>query len=254
MAYVLITGASSGLGAEFAKQLAAEGRSLILVARREDKLKQLADELSNKHKVDIQVIIQDLTGARGARALIEQLDEAGFELEGLINNAGFGDRGRVTELPLDRQLAMIDLNVTCLMALTWHVMPRIKDKSGAFLINVASTAAFQPGPYLAVYYASKAFVLSFTEALHEEYRGCRVKISALCPGPTETEFAKEANMEDLTLFKKGVVMSAEDVVSTSLKKRDNAVVIPGFLNLIMMVMGKVSPRAITRWVVARLQK
>ena len=191
--------------------------------------------------------------AGAAQALVSELDTRGISLGGLINNAGFGDRGGFQALSLQRQLDMIQVNVTALVDLTWRLLPGLKSRPNSFVINVASTAAFQAGPNMAVYYASKAFVLSFSEALHEELKGEGVAVSALCPGATDSEFASEANMTNTLLFKAGT-MTPQAVVSKALAGRRKAIVIPGWKNLITVWLGKVSPRAVTRKLAGLLQR
>lgn len=252
MAYTLITGASSGIGEAFAKQLAAQKQNLILVARREERLQKLAGELKDAHGIEAQVVAADLASNAGVDALVAQVSEQGWALNGLINNAGFGDHGLFDELSLERQLNMIQLNVTSLVSLTYQLLPNLKQQSDSFIINVSSTAAFQGGPKMAVYYASKAFVLPFSEALHEELKG-QVKVSALCPGATATEFADEAHVGDTLLFKAGT-FTADKVASISLSKRHRAIVIPGLRYLLMIWLGKWSPRLVTRRIAARLQQ
>ena len=250
---VLVTGASAGIGEEFARQLAAEGQHLVLVARRLDRLEALASELKARHNIEVACIASDLAVAGAAQALVSELDTRGITLGGLINNAGFGDRGGFQALSLQRQLDMIQVNVTALVDLTWRLLPALKSRPNSFVINVASTAAFQAGPNMAVYYASKAFVLSFSEALHEELKGEGVAVSALCPGATDSEFASEANMTNTLLFKAGT-MPPQAVVSKALAGRRKAIVIPGWKNLITVWLGKVSPRAVTRKLAGLLQR
>ncbi|MDX1757185.1 MAG: SDR family oxidoreductase [Marinobacter sp.] len=252
MAYVVLTGASAGIGEVFAHQLASQHQDLILVARREERLQALAGELAERYGVTAQVVKADLADADGASELARTIKAAGWAVCGLVNNAGFGDRGEFDQLPLERQLAMIQVNVSSLVALTWHLLPLLKAQAGSFVINVASTAAFQAGPKMAIYYASKAFVLSFSEALHEELKDAGVAVSALCPGATESEFASEANLTGTKLFS-GSVMPAEQVVRKSLARRRSAIVIPGLMNLLMVWSGKLSPRWITRRIAGWLQ-
>ena len=251
MRYVLVTGASAGIGEEFAKQLAQQGENLILVARREDRLQALAEQLRSAHGVSVQIVASDLSLPEAPERLAARVMQEGWELNGLINNAGFGDRGRFTELSLERQMSMIQVNVTALVELTHRLLPLLQVQQDAFVINVASTASFQSGPNMAIYYATKAFVLSFSEALHEELSG-RVRVSALCPGATESEFAKEANMTDTILFKAGT-MTSEAVVRKALKQRRRAIVIPGFKNWFGALLAKLSPRAISRKMAGALQ-
>ena len=201
MKAVLITGASAGIGEEFARQLAVQGNNLVLAARRLDRLETLASELRQRHNLEVVCIASDLALAGAAEKLVADMATHNVELTGLINNAGFGDRGDFSDLPLQRQLDMIQVNVTALVDLTWRLVPQLKASShsttagqGAFVINVASTAAFQAGPNMSIYYASKAFVLSFSEGLYEELKKEGVAVSALCPGATASEFAQEANM------------------------------------------------------------
>ncbi len=250
---VLVTGASAGIGEEFARQLAVAGHHLVLVARRLDRLETLASELKGRHNIQVECIASDLAKANAAEQLVAELEARKVQVTGLINNAGFGDRGSVQGLPLQRQLDMIQVNVTSLVDLTWRLLPGLKSVPNSFIINVASTAAFQAGPNMAVYYASKAFVLSFSEALHEEVKADGVAVSALCPGATDSEFASEANMTDTVLFKAGT-MSAEAVVRKALDARRRAIVIPGLKNLLMIWMGKFSPRLVTRRLAGWLQK
>ncbi|AZT84844.1 SDR family oxidoreductase [Marinobacter sp. NP-4(2019)] len=252
MNYILITGASAGIGEVFARALAAEKQNLILAARREDRLIALASELSEQHGVSVEVLAADLAAADGAEQVAAAVASSGWKLGGLVNNAGFGDRGAFTELSLERQLNMIQVNVASLVSLTWKLLPNLQEQQGSFIINVASTAAFQAGPNMAIYYATKAFVLSFSEALHEELLDSGVAVSALCPGATASEFAAEANMTDTKLFKAGT-MSAEDVVKRALTKRRSAIVIPGLRNRLMIWLGKISPRLINRRIAGWLQ-
>ena len=205
MNYTLITGASAGIGEVFAKQLAQQGQNLILTARRKEKLEQLATKLQNQYSIKVQTISADLADKDGSKILADTVLENGWQVNGLINNAGFGDRGQFSELSLERQLQMIQVSVTSLVELTHRLLPLIRKQQQAFIINVASTAAFQAGPNMAIYYATKAFVLSFTEALHEELKGAGISVSTLCPGATHTEFAQEANMTNTKLFKAGAM-------------------------------------------------
>jgi short-subunit dehydrogenase len=252
MNYVLITGASAGIGDAFARALAAEKENLILVARREDRLSSLAQELSESFGVSVEVLAADLATSDGVNKVITTVASRNWQLKGLVNNAGFGDRGAFSELTLERQINMIQVNVTGLVALTRQLIANLEATQDSFVINVASTAAFQAGPGMAIYYATKAFVLSFSEALHEELRGSGIAVSALCPGATDSEFAAEANMTNTRLFRAGT-MSAQAVVSTALARRRNAIVIPGLRNRLMVWLGKISPRLITRRLAGWLQ-
>ena len=238
----LITGASAGLGVEFARQLSKRGHRLVLAARRKDRLDALAKELGNARAVAI-----DLSKANAAAKLMADLEAAGEQVEILVNNAGFGLLGRFAERDPKRERQMIDLNVGALTDLCRAVAPgMIKRKSGAIL-NVASTAAFQPGPKMAVYFATKAFVLSFTEALHEELMPHGVKVTCLCPGPTRTEFGEVAGFGGNGAFDK-MAMEAGEVVEAGLKgmDRNRAVIVPGLVNKIGAISTRFAPRSVVR--------
>ena len=251
MSYVVVTGASSGIGEVFARALAAEKRDLIIVARREERLQALASDLRDRFGIKVQVLAADLSQPADVERLAEEISAAEWPLAGLINNAGFGERGPFHQLPLARQQEMVQVNITSLMTLSYRLIPALDQQPGSFIINVASTAAFQPGPNMAVYCASKAFVLSFSEALHEELKGRDIAVSALCPGATETEFADVAGMHSSLLFRVGT-MSAEKVVRKALAGRRRALVIPGLINLLMAWSVKVSPRLLVRKIAGAL--
>lgn len=238
----LITGASAGLGVEFARQLSKRGHTLVLAARRKDRLESLAKELGNARAVEI-----DLSKLNAAAKLMADLKAHGETVDLLVNNAGFGLIGRFADLDAARERQMIDLNVGTLTDLCRAVAPQMaKRKSGAIL-NVASTAAFQPGPKMAVYFATKAFVLSLSEALHEELKPYGVKVSCLCPGPTRTEFGDVAGFGGNGLFDR-VAMDAAGVVATGLAglERNRAVVVPGWTNKLTAVSGRFAPRSVVR--------
>jgi len=238
----LITGASAGLGVEFARQLSKRGHRLVLAARRKDRLEALAKELGNARAIAI-----DLSKSGSAAKLLADLEAAGEQVEILVNNAGFGLIGRFAELDAKRERQMIDLNVGTLTDLCRAVAPAlIKRKSGG-IINVASTAAFQPGPNMAVYFATKAYVLSFTEALHEELKPHGVQVSALCPGPTRTEFGEVAGFGGNGMFDR-VAMESPEVVAAGLDglDRNRAVVVPGLANKIGALSTRFAPRSVVR--------
>ena len=252
MSYTVITGASAGIGSEFAIQLAQTGQNLVLVARRKDKLEALAETLQLEHGIDVKCFAIDLAEPAGSEILATEISINNLPINGLINNAGFGDRGNFADLPLQRQMQMIQLNVSTLVELTHRLVPNMREQDKPFIINVASTAAFQAGPNMAIYYATKAFVLSFSEAIHEELRHEGIAVSALCPGPTLSEFAAEANIADSNLFKAGAMTSAE-VAKQALANRHSAIVITGIKNQVGVLLGKVSPRFMTRKIAGWLQ-
>src|SRR5205823_2463767 len=191
----LVTGASAGLGVEFARQLSKRGHRLVLAARRKERLEELARELSNARAVAI-----DLSKANAAAKLLADVESAGEHVDVLINNAGFGLIGRFAELDAKRQRQMIDLNAGALTDLCRAVAPGMIERKSGAILNVASTAAFQPGPKMAVYFATKAFVLSLSEALHEELKTHGINVTCLCPGPTRTEFGEVAGFGGNGMF------------------------------------------------------
>jgi short-subunit dehydrogenase len=245
----LITGASAGLGVEFARQCVKRGEEVILVARRKDRLNKLAAELGKAH-----VIAADLSKPKAAEKLLAEVASRGLWVRTLINNAGFGLRGRFDALALDRQLEMIDLNIRSLTNLAFVALDNMRAHGGGAILNVASTAAFQPGPNMAVYFATKAYVLSFTEALHEEWKGRGIKVSALCPGPTRTEFGEVAGIKTLGSFDR-LAMEAEPVVRAGLEglDRNQAVVIPGVPNKIGAWSTRLAPRSTVRKIAGSLK-
>jgi uncharacterized protein len=215
MKATLITGASSGIGEAFARRLAAEKHDLVLVARSEEKLRTLRDELMAENKITAHFIAIDLTGFEADKQLFEETEKHGIEVDWLINNAGFGSMGDFAKLDLDRELQMIDLNVACLVSLTHRYLQKMRERRSGTIINVSSAAGFQPVPFMATYAASKAFVTSFSEAIAEENRRFGIQVMALCPGSTKTNFF-EASKMDRALKVKGQ-QTAEEVVETALK-------------------------------------
>jgi short-subunit dehydrogenase len=238
----LITGASAGLGAEFARQLAQRGLRLVLAARRKDRLEALAAELGNAR-----VVAADLSEAGSADRLLADVEAAGEHVDLLVNNAGFGLKGRFAELEAGRQRQMIDLNIGAVTDLCRAVAPGMIERKAGGILNVASTAAFQPGPGMAVYFATKAYVLSFTEALHEELKPHGIRVSALCPGPTLTEFGAVAGFGDKGAFDR-YSADAVSVVRAGLEGLDKnrAVMVPGFLNKVGASSTRFVPRPLVR--------
>ena len=253
---VLITGASSGIGLEMARLFAAAGSDLVLVARREDKLGELADELRANHDITVRVLPADLSQPAAAVAIYEVLSGTGIDVDILVNNAGFGARGAVTELTVARQLQMMQVNMTTLVELTRRLVPAMVDRGrGGGVLNVASTAAFQPGPYMAVYYASKAFVLSFTEALAGELAETEIHVTCLAPGPVDTGFGAIAGVEETLLFKAGV-LDASKVAWAGYRglRRGKTLVVPGLRNKLTTTLIRFAPRSLVRRLVAMIQK
>jgi short-subunit dehydrogenase len=238
----LITGASAGLGVEFARHLSKRSHRLVLAARRKERLDELVKELGNARAVTI-----DLSRKGAAAKLMADLEANGETVDLLVNNAGFGLIGRFAELDAKRERQMIDLNIGALTDLCRAIAPGMIERRSGGIINVASTAAFQPGPKMAVYFATKAFVLSLTEALHEELKAHGIKVSCLCPGPTRTEFGDIAGFGGNGLFDK-TAMNAPEVVSAGLKglESNKAIVIPGVLNKAGAFSGRFAPRSVVR--------
>lgn len=252
---VLVTGASSGIGLELARQFARAGSNLVLVARGKEKLEQLATQLRNEFKVQAEVVEGDLCNPGAATNIVEELQRRKLSIDVLVNNAGFGLMGQHSSLELQRQLDMVQVNIAAVVHLTQLLLPGMLERNTGGVLNVASTAAFQAGPNMAVYYASKAFVLSYTEALHEEVSGTKLHVSCLCPGPTDTGFTAAANMEGSKLFKMGT-QSAQEVARYGYLafQRNQAIAIPGFKNKLLAWSTKFSPRSITRKIAGALNQ
>ena len=238
----LITGGSAGLGVEFARQLSRRGHALVLAARRKERLEELAKELGNARAVAI-----DLSKKDAVAKLMADVAANGEEVELLMNNAGFGLIGKFAELDAKRLRQMIDLNVATLTDLCRAVAPQMIARKSGGIINVASTAAFQPGPKMAVYFATKAFVLSLSEALHEELKPHGVHVTCLCPGPTRTEFGDIAGFGGNGMFDR-VAMESPAVVKAGLEGLDKnrAVVVPGAVNKIGAASTRFAPRSVVR--------
>jgi short-subunit dehydrogenase len=249
----LITGASAGIGRDLARLFAADGHDVVLVARRARSLDALAAELSRTHAITATPIAADLSRADTSSQLRAELHGRDIAVDVVVNNAGFGLRGPVAELPLERQMAMIQVNVMALTELTRLFLPAMLQRNRGGVLNVASTAAFQPGPLMAVYYATKAYAASFTEALADEVRDSALKVTCLCPGPTETEFAQTAEMTDAGLFK-GRTMRSSDVARAGYDgwKRGDVLVVPGLSNRMGTLLARAAPRATMRRIVRGL--
>lgn len=243
----LVTGASAGIGAEFARQLAARKVDLVLVARREGALSEVADEARRMSGVAVEVLPADLASAEGRQAVEGRLRQESSPIQLLVNNAGFGAYGSFDELGLDRQSEMLEVNVTAVVRLTHVVLERLRGLGGGGVINVASTASFQPNPYGAVYGASKSFVRSFTEALHEELEGSGIRAMALCPGYTETEFQRIAGVRP-GVMPSPVVTGPAEVVERALRDfvRGRAVCVPGGANRLGAIGAQLTPSIVTR--------
>jgi short-subunit dehydrogenase len=252
--WTVVTGASSGIGTELARVFAARGYPLVLTALRHERLEALADEIRQAHGVQVEVVALDLGDREAPQDLTEMLRERGIAVHTLVNNAGFGLRGYFASLPHEQQLAMIDLNVTALTSLSRLMLPGMIERRRGGILNVASIAAFQAGPYMAVYYATKAFVLSLSEALHDEAKPHGVTVTALCPGPTESEFSDTAGLKDSRLFNAGVMTSVEVArVGVEGYEAGRAIVIPGARNRAGAIGAKFMSRVVSRRIAGLLQ-
>jgi len=249
--YALVTGASSGIGAAFARRLRERGERVVLVARRADRLRALADELGGAPLVE--TVPLDLTSPDGPAALERALGERRIEIDLLVNNAGVGHTGRFADEPLPRILEMVDLNSRALVELTRRMLPAMLVRRRGRIVNVVSTAAFQPLPYMAIYGATKAFVISFTEPLATEVSASGIVVQALCPGLTATEFQKVAGT-DRVLFNRTAAMTPDAVATTSLAALDRGRlrVVVGWHNRLTVVGQRFVPQALVRLVAGRL--
>ena len=248
MKFTLITGASSGIGEEFARRLAKEKHNLILVARSETKLHELCDELMLQHKITAHYVALDLTEFESDKKLFEETEKHGFEVEWLVNNAGFGSMGDFAELDLERELEMVSLNIMALVALTHRYLEKMRQRKSGVIINVSSTASFQAIPYMATYAATKAFVTSFSEAVAEENRPFNITVTAVCPGPTETNFFSASRA--IPFSAKGM-QTPGAVVEKALKgvKAKKPLVISGMTNYIGAVLGSLAPDSLVTRVI-----
>jgi short-subunit dehydrogenase len=251
----LITGASSGIGKALAYQCAQDGYNLVLAARSVDKMQTLADTLKNQFAINVTVIGSDLETSDGATRLHADIKAHGITLSALINNAGYGAFGEFKDSALAFELAMMQLNMNTIVVLTKLFMPDLLATRGKIL-NVASTAAFQPGPYMAVYYATKAFVLSFSEAIASELEDTGVTVTALCPGPTASGFQDKADLGNSALVKGKKLPSSEDVAAPGYRamQRGQRVYIPGFVNWAMAQSMRITPRNLATKVVKHLTR
>ena len=251
----LVTGASGGIGEELARLFAADGHGLVLVARSRDKLSALAEELSDRHNVSARVLPADLARAEAPREIFDELQSDGIIIDALVNNAGIGSYGPFAETDEKTELDLLQINVVALTHLTKLFLPAMIARRRGYVLNVASTAAFQPGPLMAVYYASKAYVLSFSEALANETSGTGVRVSALCPGPTETGFVAAAGMVESKLFDANV-MDARSVAVEGYRGMlsGKTIVIPGFRNRLLASGYRFAPRGLITKIVRGIQE
>lgn len=253
---IVITGASGGIGRELSEIYAKKGHDLFLISRDERKLERVKETLEEDYGIRVGYFPIDLAKPGSANIVFEEMQTRGLQVDLLINNAGFGLAGRFEENDHQREVDMINLNITTLMELSKMVLHQMKKRSSGHIVNIASVAAFLPGPYMAVYYATKAFVLSFTEALSEELKGSGVFVTAICPGPTISGFQKEAEMESLKVLRFSNVMTSEKVAQLAVKgiEKKKVIVVTGLMNKLIVQLPRISPRAFVRKVVGSLQR
>ena len=254
MRTALITGASSGIGLELANVLADEKSDLILVARNKEKLLALAEELKRNNDINVKVIAKDLSKPEEVKALIDEVQNENIQY--LINNAGFGYFGAYHECGWKTTQDMMELNMTTLAHLTHSLLPKMIERGSGKILNVASVAGFLPGPNMAVYYATKAFVLHFSEAIAQELKGTGVTVTALCPGPTESQFMDVSGMAETKLVKGRKLPTSKQVAEFGYQAmmRGQHIAVHGWGNFILSVLPRLFPRRLTTWVVSLIQK
>ncbi|MBY0093545.1 SDR family oxidoreductase [Priestia aryabhattai] len=253
--YALITGAWGGIGKELAYQFAKDEHPVILVARSADKLAAIGENLKSTYNIEVITIVKDLSREEEIQSLYEELKNKKMHVDYLVNNAGFRLYGKFIETALDEELNMIDLNIRALTHLTKLFLPDMVKRNRGKILNIASVAAFMPGPLMTVYYATKAYVLSFTEALENELRGINVTVSALCPGPTKTGFSDRAQLSNSKLFQSGA-MDVETVTKVGYKKfmKGQTVIVPGVQFRLATFIPRFVPRKWLTSVVRRTQE
>jgi len=254
-ATALVTGASAGIGEAIARELAGRGHGVTLVARREDRLRSLADELSERFGVRAEVLGADLEDTAARKGLVRRISELGLDVEILVNNAGFGGGEDFTRTERERLVSMVEVNCLALLDLQAIYLPQMVDRGRGAVINIASTAAFQPLPGSATYGATKAFVLSLSEAVHEELKGSGVTLTAVCPGPVKTEFTEAAGLKGADEQVPGMLwMSAESVAKQAVEAAADGkrAIVPGLLNRAGAVTGQHAPRMLALPIMKRV--
>ena len=252
----LITGASSGIGLELARLFAADGVDLVLVARRTERLEKLKIELEHRYKINAHVIASDLSLSQSPEEVFAETKRMGLEIDCLVNNAGFGQLGEFSEIDWQKEADMIQLNVIALTHLTKLYLPEMLAKGRGRILNVASTAAFQPGPLMAVYFATKAYVLSFSSAIAEELRNTGVTVTTLCPGPTASEFQMVADMENVSMLKRRKLPTSAEVAEYGYNamKKGKRIAIPGFSNKLLAFSTRFATTKMLTRIVHKLNK
>ena len=252
----LITGGSTGIGYELARCFAAHGHDLVLIARHTDTLEAAAGKIEGKYGVKVQTMTFDLADPDSPQKLFDAINAEGIQIDYLVNNAGFGLGGEFVDTDLQTELDMIQVNVTAVVHLTKLFLPAMVKRKEGRIMNVASTAAFYPGPLASIYYSTKNFVLAFTEAIAEELRKTGVTVTALCPGPTETNFAERSGTSKSRLFTDSVVASAEEVAKYgyAAMMKGQRVAIPGAGNKLLMQAERLAPRRLVTFITRKVQE
>ncbi len=253
---ILVTGASNGIGFEIAKLAAAKGHTVIAVSRNEKRLSDAVDTLRSVAKnAQVHPIAVDLSDQQGPLFVFKSVEKLGLTVDCLVNNAGVGTAGRFEEISMDSHMQLLRLNIVALTQLTHFFLSDMKERGRGKILNIASTAAFHPGPFMATYYASKAYVLSFSEGLREELKSSGVTVTTLCPGPTNTGFAKTASVQDLEIFKDQNMAEAKTVARIGFDGMMNGagVVVVGASNQLLAAASRIFPTSITSRIMARLQ-
>ena len=256
MNYALITGASKGIGKAFAHELARRKNNVLLIARSEDLLVALAEDIRNKYGVEVGYKSIDLTDSKSATELVEWCRSNNYEVNILINNAGFGLWGTFGELPIEGQLEMMNLNMSALVSLTHYFLPLLAKSKRSYILNVASMVSFLAVPHFSIYAATKAFVLSFSRSLRFDVADMGIKVSCLCPGATESEFLKVAGMESVGKRAESVYMSAEEVAEIGIRgmMKGKTEIVPGMVNKIAAKGMWATPRTIVETIAAKFYK
>ena len=252
--YVLITGASGGIGLHFAEKFAENGYNLILVARNKNKLDSLKQELESNYSVNVNIYALDLTSNNAVQELYDYVKRKSLIVGVLVNNAGFGDRNAFLDSDWQKQKNLIDLNISALVEMTYLFGNDMKKRKQGKIINLSSVAAFSAGPYMSLYYASKSFVLSFSEALSEELKGSGVTVTALCPGPSSTDFEKNANMDQSVMFSQFKTSSAKAVANAGFNAamKGRAIKYYGVITYLFNIITRCFPRITGRYLAKKM--
>jgi len=252
----LITGASGGIGKALAYEFAKAGNDLILSARNQAKLKEVAADIQSTYNVDVQIEVADLATADGAEKLYQSVQKKKLVVENLINNAGFGNQGEFVKNDFKKEVELMQVNTLSVIELCHLFLQGMIERKSGSILNVASTAAFQPGPYMATYFASKAAVLSFSEAIATELKPYNISVTALCPGPVATSFFDAAEMAKTNLAQSPHMTTADKVAKIGFNgwRKKKMIIVPGFLNKLMAFSVRISPRSVVKAVAARMNQ